>query len=465
VEKKMNAAELEAAIPTFDGLVVRSGVKVSARIIEAGKRLRVIGRAGAGVDNIDTAAATRCGVVVMNTPGGNTAAAAELTMSLIMSLARSIPAACASLKGGAWERSAYSKGTELKGKSIGVVGLGQIGRSVAQLCKAMGMTPLGYDPMLSPEDKAALAAAGVKVVGLEDIFKQSDFITVHTPLVEATKNLLCAATFAKCKKGVFIVNAARGGIVNEDDLLAALTSGQVKGAALDVYSVEPPTAASRALLQHPAVLCTPHLGASTEEAQKKVAEEIAVQMCDAFEGVRYYGVVNAGHLGLASKDSFKPFVVLGERLGALQGQVLLSSLVDGQQPRLPKGTKVRIEVEGAELGQKGAAELIKAAVLKGLLPALPLVEFEGESVNLVNAPGLAASTGLEVSVSTSATAGAFRDVVRVVVTPPSGTGERTVVGSLIDSVGKVVQMDFWQNFPAFEPSGHIRECLPAAHTH
>ena len=286
VEKKMNAAELLAAIPAYDGLVVRSGVKVSAAIIEAGKKLRVIGRAGAGVDNIDCAAATKCGVVVMNTPGGNTAAAAELTMSLLMSLARSIPAACASLKGGAWERAAFSKGTELKGKTIGVIGLGQIGRSVAQHCRALDMVPLGYDPLMGKEEAAALAAAGVQLASLEEIYKRSDFITVHTPLNDATRDLLCAATLAKCKRGVFIINAARGGIVNEADLLAALTSGQVKGAALDVYATEPPGPASRALLEHPAVLCTPHLGASTEEAQKKVAEEIAVQMCDAFENTK-----------------------------------------------------------------------------------------------------------------------------------------------------------------------------------
>jgi D-3-phosphoglycerate dehydrogenase len=468
VEKKMNAAELLAAIPAYDGLVVRSGVKVSAEIIAAGKRLRVIGRAGAGVDNIDCVAATKCGVVVLNTPGGNTAAAAELTMSLLMSLARSIPAACASLKGGAWERAAFSKGTELKGKTIGVIGLGQIGRSVARHCLALGMTPLGYDPLMSAEDAAALGAAGCAPASLEDIYRRSDFITVHTPLNDATRNLLCAATFAKCKKGVFIINAARGGIVNEADLLAALGSGQVRGAALDVYATEPPGPASRALLEHPAVLCTPHLGASTEEAQKKVAAEIAEQMSDAFENTRYVGCVNAPHLALASKAAFKPFVELAQALGALQGQVLFPH---GAPARLPRGTRVRIELAGAgPLAEAGAPELLRAAVLRGLLPVLPFAEVEAGEVNLVNASGLAAGAGLEASAARSSGgssgeaggagsaggASALTNSLRVTVTPPGGVGERVAQGSIIDGAPRITQMDFWASFPAFTPSGHIR---------
>ena len=467
VEKKMNAAELLAAIPLYDGLVVRSGVKVSAAIIEAGKKLRVIGRAGAGTDNIDSAAATKAGVVVMNTPGGNTSAASELTMSLLMALARSLPAACASLKAGAWERAAFSKGTELRGKTIGVIGLGQIGRSVALHCLALGMQPIGYDPLLAPEDAAPLTAAGVKhTASLADIYRQADFITVHTPLNSHTENLLCAATLAQCKKGVFIINVARGGIVHEGDLLAALQSGQVRGAALDVYAQEPPGPASRALLEHPAVLCTPHLGASTEEAQRKVAEEIAAQMCDAFEGSRYVGVVNAPHLSLGAKPEMAPYVALGQALGALQGQVL-----GGEG--LPKGTRVRVEVAGGGLAAKGATELLQAAVLKGLLPGLPAVAEGGGEVNLVNAPGLAAGAGLAVSAALLPAGGgggagskgadvdaaaAYPNLVVVTVTPPDGKGGASVVkGSMIDGVPKVVQMDFWPHFPAFEPSGHICE--------
>jgi len=296
IEKKMKEPELLSVISQYDGLVVRSGVKVTREIIEAGKgRLKVIGRAGAGyvcitptsslfeplplaglffflasltsatltpplfffslplsflhsTDNIDLKAATENGVVVLNTPGGNTAAAAELTMSLLMALARNLPAACDSLKKGAWERKKFGDGMELKGKTVGVIGLGQIGRSVAKHCQSLSMSTLGYDPMMSKE---AITAAGIVPATLEDMWAKCDIITLHTPLTPDTKNLISAKTLGKMKKGVIIVNAARGGIVNEADLLVALNSGQVRGAALDVFEVEPPPASARALIEHP----------------------------------------------------------------------------------------------------------------------------------------------------------------------------------------------------------------------
>jgi len=309
----MNASELLAAISGYDGLVVRSGVKVSAEIIKAGApRLKVIGRAGAGTDNIDTKAASNHGVIVVNTPGGNTAAAAELTLSLIMSLARSIPQACAALKGGAWDRKRFAGGMELRGKTVGIVGLGQIGRDLARRCAALEMPTIGYDPVLTRE---AAAEAGITLMSLEQLWASADIITVHTPLNDHTRNLLCAATFAKCKRGVLIINAARGGVVHEGDLLLALNSGQVGGAALDVYETEPPGAASAALIAHPAVICTPHLGASTEEAQRKVAAEIAQQMSDIFAGKNFVGVVNGPHIALASRPAMVPYVRLLEALG------------------------------------------------------------------------------------------------------------------------------------------------------
>lgn len=333
------------------------------QIIRAGTKLKLIGRAGAGVDNIDTVAATRKGVIVMNTPGGNTSAAAELTLSLLMNAARQIPAACAALKGGVWDRKTYSKGVELKGKTIGIVGLGMIGNEVARRCQALDMTTIGFDPLVT-EERAA--ADGIKKVSLEALYAAADIITVHTPLNDATRNLLNKATLAKCKKGVIVINAARGGIVNEADLLAALESGHVGAAGIDVWEQEPPNATSKALIAHPRVrhchcqscaahtcacvcvcsvclniiclthvcmyitlvcspsfafpvrvqvLGTPHLGASTEEAQKKVAREIAQQMSDAFAAKGYVGVVNASHLALAHQPTLVPFVKLAEALG------------------------------------------------------------------------------------------------------------------------------------------------------
>jgi D-3-phosphoglycerate dehydrogenase len=280
----------------------------------AGPKLKVIGRAGAGTDNIDTVAATRAGVVVMNTPGGNTSAAAELTMSLMMAAARAIPQACAALKGGVWDRKTFANGVELKGKTVGVVGLGQIGSEVARRCQALDMKVVGFDPLV-PEDR--LAAAGVTKVTLEQLLAAADFITLHTPLNDATRGTIRRETLAKCKRGAFIINCARGGVVNEADLLEALNAGTIAGAAVDVFAEEPPKpgSVSAALAAHPRVVCTPHLGASTEEAQRKVAAEIAAQMSDAVVGRAYVGVVNATHLALASKPALEPFVRLAEALG------------------------------------------------------------------------------------------------------------------------------------------------------
>jgi D-3-phosphoglycerate dehydrogenase len=452
VEKKMGHAELLASISAYEGLVVRSGVKVTADIIAAGKKLRIIGRAGAGVDNIDTAAATRHGILVMNTPGGNTSAAAELTMSLLMSLARQIPAACAALKDGKWERKAFSAGTELAGKTVGVVGLGMIGAEVARHCRALNMKTIAFDPVVS-EDTAA--AVGIKKATLDEIWAQSDFITVHTPLNDATKNLICAATLKKCKPGVFILNAARGGIINEADLLAALKSGHVRGAAIDVFESEPPTSpVTKELIANPAVVCTPHLGASTEEAQKKVAREIAAQMSDAFEGRAFVGVVNAPFVALSHKPAFAAYVKCAEALGAMQGQISFSaeSLRVLGQPL--KGTTVRVDVEGPALQEKGFAELALASVLKGMLPAIPRLEFEA-AVNLINAPFVARDTGVTVDVrqSPASSMSAFANTIKVTV--KNAEGERVAVGAVIEGAPRIVQLDHWSSFPTFAPAGHL----------
>jgi D-3-phosphoglycerate dehydrogenase len=255
--------DLLKVIHEFDGLVVRSGTKVTKEIIDAGVNLKIIGRAGTGVDNIDVRAATSKGILVVNTPGGNTISTGELALSHILALARNIPQATASLKAGRWDRALYT-GSELSGKTLGVIGVGKIGREVAKWCRGFGMTTIGYDPVLSEQNARNF---GIEPVPLEELFKTADFITIHTPLTKETQHIVNAQSLAQCKRGVRIINCARGGIIDEVALLAALQSGQVGGAALDVFEIEPPGEESLALRKHPQVVVTPHLGASTFDAQ------------------------------------------------------------------------------------------------------------------------------------------------------------------------------------------------------
>ena len=255
--------ELIKIIGDYEGLVVRSGTKVTKEIMDAGLKLKIIGRAGTGVDNIDVTTATNKGILVVNTPGGNTISTGELALSHILSLARNIPQATASLKAGRWDRALYT-GTELSGKVLGVIGVGRIGREVAKWCRGFGMTTVGYDPVLS---ETSARSYGIGPVSLDELFKTADFITIHTPLTKETQYIIDAANLAKCKKGVRIINCARGGIIDEAALLDAIKSGHVAGASLDVFEVEPPTESSLELRTHPNVVITPHLGASTTDAQ------------------------------------------------------------------------------------------------------------------------------------------------------------------------------------------------------
>uniref|UniRef100_A0ABI8A141 D-3-phosphoglycerate dehydrogenase n=1 Tax=Felis catus TaxID=9685 RepID=A0ABI8A141_FELCA len=290
VEKQnLSKEELIAELQDCEGLIVRSATKVTADVINAAERLQVVGRAGTGVDNVDLEAATRKGVLVMNTPNGNSLSAAELTCGMIMCLARQIPQATASMKDGKWERKKFM-GTELNGKILGILGLGRIGREVATRMQSFGMKTIGYDPIISPEVSASF---GVEQLPLEEIWPLCDFITVHTPLLPSTTGLLNDSTFAQCKKGVRVVNCARGGIVDEGALLRALQSGQCAGAALDVFTEEPPR--DRALVDHESVISCPHLGASTKEAQSRCGEEIAIQFVDMVKGKSLAGVVTTSH--------------------------------------------------------------------------------------------------------------------------------------------------------------------------
>ncbi|CAG9858819.1 unnamed protein product [Phyllotreta striolata] len=290
---KLPKDQLKAEIATYDALIVRSDTKVTADVIEAGKNLKVIGRAGAGVDNIDINAATAKNILVLNTPGGNAISACELTCSLITTLARNVVPAAASLKAGRWDRKLYS-GHELYGKTLGILGLGRIGKEVALRMQSWGMRTIGFDPIVPAEEAKKF---NVQALELEQIWPQVDYITVHTPLIPATRNLINESVFKKCKKGVKIVNVARGGIINETDLLQALRSGQCGGAALDVFEEEPPTKPiTLELIQHEKVVATPHLGASTAEAQIRVAVEISEQIIaltgKSSEYTTYPGVVN-----------------------------------------------------------------------------------------------------------------------------------------------------------------------------
>ena len=381
--------ELGEVIGSYDALVVRSATKVNADLIARASTLKVIGRAGTGVDNIDLNAATRKGILVMNTPGGNTVSAAEHTVSMLLSMARNIPQAYMSLVHGEWERKKYT-GTEVLEKTLGVVGLGKIGREVASRCQGLGMKVIGYDPVLAPD---AAGKLGIELVSLAELFRRSDFITVHTPLSPETKGLLNDATIAQCKKGVRLINCARGGIIDEKALLRALESGHVAGAALDVFESEPPK--DNPLLRHPRVIATPHLGASTEEAQEKVAVQIAHAIADALHGRAYAGVVNGAAMLLTLKEEVRPFITLAERLGHLAVQLA--------------GGKLRgVTVAASGELVTSSMELMKAGVLKGILS-----HSQPEPVNFINAPFLAEEVGLRIGESRKVKSGDYPNMLRV----------------------------------------------------
>ncbi len=380
VRTGLSPDELREIIGDYDALVIRSGTKVTADVIERAARLRVVGRAGIGVDNVDVAAATKRGIVVMNTPGGNSVTTAEHAVALMMSLVRNIPQATMSMKQGKWEKKRF-QGHELCGKTLGVIGLGNIGTIVADRAQGLKMKVVAYDPYLSPERAAEL---GVELTDLDELYRRSDLITIHVPLLDETRNLIDAGAFARMKDGVYLVCAARGGIVNEDDLLSALESGKVAGAALDVFSQEPPGLTP--LVAHDRVVCTPHLGASTVEAQEAVAIQVAEQVVDYLLQGTIRNAVNVPSVPAEVLNQMAPYLELARKLGRLQAQLGIEGL-----------RKVQIEYAGRTA--EGRTGLLTAAVLEGLLAASL-----GERVNLVNAPVVARERGIRV-VETSAANG------------------------------------------------------------
>jgi D-3-phosphoglycerate dehydrogenase len=383
--------QLLEIMPEFSALVVRSQTKVTAKIIEAATKLKVIGRAGVGVDNVDVDAATRRGVIVMNTPGGNTISTAEHTFSLLMSMARKIPQAHASVKAGKWDRKSF-EGVELYDKTLAILGMGRIGTEVARRAMAFGMRVLAYDPYLSQSRARSLQVELVE--RLDDIVPRADFITMHMPATEETHHMLDAKRLALAKKGVRIINCARGGLVDEAALLGALQSGQVGGAALDVYEKEPPPA-DFPLRDLPNVVLTPHLGASTAEAQESVGIEIAQAIRAMLLHGEIRNAVNMPTIDAKTLEIIGPYLTLGEKLGRFLSQIA---------PKRCERLNINYSGKVAEVDTAA----VTRAVLKGYLLAS-----SGPEVNQVNAPALAANLGLKVTESRVTAPGDFTELIEL----------------------------------------------------
>jgi len=395
--------ELAAMIGPYDGLAIRSSTKVTKAILDAATNLKVIGRAGIGVDNVDIPAASAKGVVVMNTPFGNSITTAEHAIALMFALARQLPEADVSTQAGKWEKNRFM-GVEVTGKVLGLIGAGNIGSIVASRALGLRMKVVAYDPFLTPERALEM---GVEKVDLAGLLARADFITLHTPLTSETRNILSRENIAKCKKGVRIINCARGGLVDEAALKDALDSGQVGGAALDVFATEPAT--DSPLFGTPNFICTPHLGASTNEAQVNVALQVAEQMADYLTTGGVTNALNMPSLSAEEAPKLKPYMALAERLGSLVGQLAHDNL-----------TKISIEVEGeaAQLNPKP----ITGAVLAGLMKVY------SQTVNMVNAPFLAKERGLDVREVRHDREGNYHTLVRVTV--GTSQGDRSVAGTL-----------------------------------
>jgi len=414
--------ELRGIVGDYDALIVRSGVEVDAGLIAAGTKLQVIGRAGVGVDNVDLEAATRAGITVVNAPTGNTIAAAEHTIALLLALARRVPAADASLRRGEWSRSKL-QGVQLRGRTLGIVGLGKIGMAVAERARGFGMMLLASDPFVTAE-QASLR--GVELVSLETLLERSDAVTVHVPLARGTTGLIDAKAIARMQPGAFVLNVARGGIVDEAALAAALREGRLGGAGIDVFEHEPPTGSP--LLDAPNTVLTPHLGASTVEAQVAVAEEIAEQVLDVLDGRPAQYAVNAPLLSAEAEQTIGPYLPLAETLGRFLAQFARGGV----------GT-LTIELAG-DLARTESGP-VTAAALRGLLETSTT-----ERVNLVNAAILAKARGISVSERKTTDAGGFSAAVTLrASTSGSGrAGEVAVGGTLAGGEMRIVRLNAYR---------------------
>jgi len=428
VRLDLDKAALLGLIGAYDALVVRSATKVTADVIEAGTRLRVIGRAGTGVDNIDVGAATRRGIVVVNAPASNNVAVAELTVGLLISLARSIPQAHASVQADRWERTKFV-GWEVRGKTLGLVGLGRIGSEVAVRARALEMHVLAYDPVVSLDRAEQI---GVELVTMDELAQRSDVISLHVPLVEATKNLFDAAHIARMKRGAYLINASRGGIVDDDALLAALDSGQLGGAALDVYSIEPP-APNSPLTHHPKIIAVPHIGASTAEAQTSAGTEMAEGVAAALSGATPRYAVNAPFVAPEAWGVLQPYLNLARQLGKLVTQLIKSPV-----------RSYDVEYCG-ELSEVDT-QPVRLAVLQGLLEAS-----SAERVTPVNAPLIARERGVRLTERTSPHAESYAGLL--VLRVQSADDVHVFSGTVLRGEPHVVQADGY--FVDFVPQGPL----------
>lgn len=426
----LDPEELKKVIGEYDGIIIRSGTKLTADALAESGNLKAIARAGVGVDNVDLPTATSKGIIVMNTPGGNTVSTAELAVTLMMALSRKIVPAALSLKEGRWDRKLY-QGTQLAGKTLGVVGLGRIGRAVASRAVALEMKVLGHDPFLSPD----AAPEGVELVtDLDRIYAEADYITVHVPKSDKTKGMIGQAELDKMKPGVRLINAARGGIIDEQALLKALTDGKVAGAALDVYTEEPPESEHiKQLVAHPNVCCVPHLGASTEEAQEQVALEAAEIMVEALRGGELRNAVNVSG-GTRLPDALVPYVELAKRIGTLLVNITPGAI-----------QKLEVVYRGA-IAEMSVAPVTTALTIGLLEPVL------GERLNIVNAPVIAKQRGIEIETILSDRVRDFANLVQVELTTDQMS--RTAVGTIFGrKFPRVVAIDGYRM--EMIPEGHI----------
>jgi D-3-phosphoglycerate dehydrogenase len=407
--------ELAAIIGEYDALLVRSQVKVTAEILAHATRMVVIGRAGVGVDNVDLEAATKAGIVVVNAPTGNTISAAEQTIALMLALARKTAAADASMRRGEWKRSSFT-GVELRGRTLGIIGLGKIGQAVADRARGLEMNVIGYDPYVTAE---VAAVHGIALVEIDALIEQSDVITVHVPLNKATRGIIGTDQIARLKPGVMLVNVARGGVYDEAAVAKALTDGTIAGAAFDVYETEPPV--DTPILTAPNTVLTPHLGALTAEAQLRVAEEACEQVIDVLAGRPARYAVNAPLLTPETARAIAPYLPLTETLGRIAGQYFRGAV-----------KSLTVDVAG-DLANHDASQLT-AAALRGILE-----NATSERVNLINAGFLAKNRGLTVNERKTSDAGTFASLVTLTV--EGDTGKAVVAGTIANGEPRLVRID------------------------
>ena len=412
---------LREHVATANGWIVRSGTQVTAELIDLAEELQVVGRAGVGVDNIDLDAATRKGVLVCNAPDGNTISTAEHTTAMMQALARTIPQANRSLRGGKWERKKFS-GSELHSKTLGIVGVGKVGRAVAERMQGFGMTLLGFDPLVSEE---VANRHNVTLVDLDELIAKSDYITIHTPMNDKTRGLIGADAFAKCKDDVRIINCARGGIVDEMALLDALKEGKVGGAALDVYSQEPPPDELTPLIEHPNVVATPHIAATTGAAQEKVAQQITEQVINGLTGEPVTTPVNGMAIKMAAQPEVQTYLTLADRLGQIAYQLM-------------EGNAQSLTVKCSGDIPKRYAEVLSVAALRGVLN-----QWADEPVNFINAPVLAEDMGLRFSETREAEHGSYTNLVEIEV--EAGDETHVVAGTIFHGTDlRLVRIDTYE---------------------